>query len=106
MLVVEDHDETRELLRELLVASGYDVVGGATAEDGLHELRSGRYDVVVSDHWLDRGRTGGWMLGAAAAEGLLSRTPAIMCTAERRVSDLPDGVPIMSKPVARAVAGS
>lgn len=99
VLVVEDHPETLDLMCEMLAANGYDPTGVATAEDGLHELRSGGYAVVISDHRLDRGETGTWMLCAAANEGLLERTAAIMCSAERRLDGVPNGVPVLAKPI-------
>lgn len=99
LLVVEDHEETRELMTELLGAYGYDVLAVESAERGLDELRSHAYDVVVSDHWLEGGATGTWLLCTAAAEGLLDRTRAIMCSAERTLDGVPDGVPLMRKPI-------
>lgn len=99
VLVVEDHPETLDLMCEMLGAHGYDPTGVATAEDGLRELRSRRYAVVISDHWLDRGETGTWMLCTAAHEGLLAHTAAIMCSAERRIDGVPDGVPVLTKPI-------
>jgi DNA-binding NtrC family response regulator len=99
LLIVEDHAETRELMTELLAAYGYEVTAVESAELGLDELRSNAYDVVVSDHWLEGGETGTWLLCTAAAEGLLDRTRAIMCSAERRLDGVPDGVPLMRKPI-------
>ena len=37
VLVVEDHDETRLMLREALTDEGFEVI---TAQDGLHALRT------------------------------------------------------------------
>lgn len=98
LLVVEDHAETRELMTELLGVHGYDVVAVDSAERGIERLRSERFDVVVSDHWLDGGETGTWLLCTAAAEGLLESTCAIMCSAERKL-EAPEGVPLLRKPV-------
>src|SRR5687767_7231871 len=98
LLVVEDHAETRELMTELLGAYGYEVTAVDNAEDGIEELRSGCYDVVVSDHWLEGGETGTWLLCTAAKEGLLDQTRAIMCSAERKLDGVPEGVPLMRKP--------
>lgn len=99
LLVVEDHEETRELMTDLLGSWGYDVTAVESAERGLEELRSNAYDVVVSDHWLDGGETGTWLLCTASAEGLLDHTRAIMCSAERRLDGVPEGVPLMRKPI-------
>jgi DNA-binding NtrC family response regulator len=99
LLVVEDHEETRDLMTQLLGSWGYDVTAVESAERGLEELRSSVYDVVVSDHWLDGAETGTWLLCTASAEGLLDQTRAIMCSAERRLDGVPEGVPFMRKPI-------
>lgn len=99
LLVVEDHEETRELMTDLLGTWGYSVTAVESAERGLEELRSNSYDVVVSDHWLEGGETGTWLLCTASAEGLLDNTRAIMCSAERRLDGVPEGVPLMRKPI-------
>jgi DNA-binding NtrC family response regulator len=99
LLIVEDHADTRELMTELLAAYGYDVTAVESAERGLDELRSRAYRVVVSDHWLEGGETGTWLLCTAAAEGLLDDTHAIMCSAERSLEGVPNGVPLMRKPL-------
>lgn len=49
VLVVEDDDETRLMLREALSDEGFDVI---TAHDGAHALRTvaaGRPDAIVLD---------------------------------------------------------
>jgi len=97
ILFVEDHEDTRELVGELLTASGHSVTGVGSAERGIEELRAGTFDVLVTDFWLDPGETGAWLLNTAQAEGLLG--PAIMCTAERLLPPLPEGVVVLKKPV-------
>jgi CheY-like chemotaxis protein len=99
LLIVEDHVDTRELMAELLAVYGYEVTAVESAERGLEELRSHAFDVVVSDHWLEGGETGTWLLCTAAAEGLLDHTRAIMCSAERSIEGVPHGVPFMRKPL-------
>lgn len=52
VLVVEDDDETRLMLREALTDEGFEVL---TAQDGSHALRTvaaGRPDVIVIDFGL------------------------------------------------------
>lgn len=51
ILVVEDEDSIRELMRKILVAAGYEVVCAASAEDGeaLYEQHPGTIDLVLSD---------------------------------------------------------
>ncbi len=97
ILFVEDHDDTRELLCELLRASGFDVHGVASAEEALEALRTGAFGLLITDHWLQGGNTGSWLVTQAAAEGILP--PAIVCTAERTLPQLPANVAIVRKPV-------
>lgn len=97
ILFVEDHDDTRDLLCELLRSSGFDVQGVATAEQGLEVLRRGGVDVLITDHWLQGGQTGSWLANTAASEGILPAT--IVCSAERVLPQLPPGTAIVKKPV-------
>ncbi len=48
VLLVEDDDDNRELMTEVLVASGCDVVSAASGQEGLARL-SGGVDVLVTD---------------------------------------------------------
>lgn len=97
ILFVEDHDDTRDLLCELLRASGFDVRGVPSAEEGLDVLLGGGIDVLITDHWLDGGQTGSWLVNEAAAKGILPAT--IVCSAERVLPSLPTGTAIVRKPV-------
>lgn len=97
ILFVEDHDDTRELLCELLRASGFDIEGVASAEQGLARLRTGAFGVLITDHWLQGGQSGSWLVNQAADEGILP--PTIVCTAERALPNLPAGVSVVKKPV-------
>lgn len=97
ILFVEDHDDTRDLLSELLRSSGFEVRAVPTAEAGLAVLHEGAIDVLVTDHWLEGGRTGSWLVNEAAREGILPAT--IVCTAERTLPNLPEGTAIVKKPV-------
>ena len=97
ILFVEDPDDTRDLLCELLRSSGFDVQGVATAEQGLEVLRRGGVDVLITDHWLEGGQTGSWLANTAADEGILPAT--IVCSAERVLPQLPSGTAIVKKPV-------
>lgn len=86
-------------MTEFLARFGYDVTAVESAERAIERLRAEHYDVVVSDHWLEGGETGTWLLCTAEAEGLLERTHAIMCSAEWKLEGVPDGIPLMQKPI-------
>ncbi|RKG87748.1 response regulator, partial [Corallococcus sp. CA053C] len=49
VLVVDDEEDARELLRTLLEDSGASVLTAGSAEDGLQVLRAEQPDVLVSD---------------------------------------------------------
>ena len=80
ILLVEDDDDTRELMITLLGMSGFQTLPCRTAEEGLEQLRESPFDLVLTDYCLPR-RTGGWLLTQASAEGLLDGTPALVLTA-------------------------
>lgn len=97
VLVIEDHADTREVVCQLLADMGYVVAGVESAERGLEELRTGAYDVLVLDYWLDGGHTGAWLIKESRSEGCA--VPVVMCTAERLLPDVPDDVSILTKPI-------
>lgn len=82
ILVVEDHQDTRELLEEMLRATGNHAVDlAASALDGLERLRRGQgYDLVVTDFCLP-GASGLDLLDQASAEGLLAHAAVVVCSA-------------------------
>jgi two-component system chemotaxis sensor kinase CheA len=49
LLVVDDSFTTRELIRSILAAAGYDVQAAVDGTDALDKLRAHPYDLVVSD---------------------------------------------------------
>ena len=58
ILLVDDHDDTREGLRRMLERSGHHVQGAANCADALvlaAEMSVGRLDVIVSDVGLPDG---------------------------------------------------
>ena len=48
ILLVEDNEDIREGLTDLLESEGYSVVGSGTAEDGLARLRSESFHMVIT----------------------------------------------------------
>jgi two-component system cell cycle response regulator DivK len=49
ILVVEDHEDNRQILRDLLGNAGYDMVEAETGEDGLAAAASKRPDLILMD---------------------------------------------------------
>jgi DNA-binding response OmpR family regulator len=54
VLVAEDHDDTRQLLRLLLERRGFDVIEAADGEEALRLVESARPDLVLLDGGLPR----------------------------------------------------
>ena len=97
ILLVEDNEDIREGLTDLLESEGYSVVGSGTAEEGLARLRSESFHMVITDYMLP-GQNGGWMLEQAAREERLRDMGAVMITAHPRVRP-PNGVRLVHKPL-------
>ena len=49
ILIVDDHEDTRQLLQLVLQQTGYDVVSAVDGRDAVDKVRSERPDVVVMD---------------------------------------------------------
>lgn len=49
VLLVEDHEDTLDLMRELLVSEGYTVTVATNAAEARSALEHGRFDLVISD---------------------------------------------------------
>lgn len=67
LLVVDDSFTTRELIRSMLVAAGYEVEAAVDGVDGLEKLRGAAFDLVVSD--IEMPRMDGFQLAASVKNG-------------------------------------
>jgi CheY-like chemotaxis protein len=77
VLLVEDDDDNRELMAEVLEACGFDVVSSATGQDGLKILSERSVDVVVTDV----GMPGmGGLEMARAAKAIAPQVPVVVVT--------------------------
>jgi CheY-like chemotaxis protein/two-component sensor histidine kinase len=106
VLVVDDHQDTRELMSAVLQQHGARVVGAASAEEALARLRTETVDVLLSDVEMP-GEDGYALIQKVRAqppeEG--GRVPAVALTAyarrEDRVRTLREGYQVhLAKPVA------
>jgi DNA-binding response OmpR family regulator len=100
LLIVEDDPDGREMLAELFRMHDWSVECASTTEAALRELRTGGFDVVISDEDL-QGNSGSCMLRSAAEEGLLHHVGVLMYTAasEPERLDLPEGARVLTKPL-------
>jgi CheY-like chemotaxis protein len=77
VLLVEDDDDNRELMAEVLTASGYQVSAAATGQEGLRTLSERSVDVVVTDV----GMPGmGGLEVARAAKAIAPGVPVVVVT--------------------------
>jgi two-component system, cell cycle response regulator DivK len=49
ILVIEDHEENRRLLRDLLTSFGYELIEAVTGEDGVIAAENERPDLILMD---------------------------------------------------------
>lgn len=77
VLLVEDDDDNRELMAEVLTASGFEVLSAASGQDGLKTLSEHSVDVVVTDV----GMPGmGGLEMAKAAKKIAPSVPVVVVT--------------------------
>lgn len=80
ILLVEDDEETRESLRELLEEHGYLVLHGKNGQEAQERLReSPRPDCILLDLWMP-GKDG-WTFASELKEGGLGDVPVVVITA-------------------------
>jgi len=93
VLVVEDSITSRALLKGILEGAGYSVNTAVDGIDGLTQLRSGRFDAVVSD--VEMPRMNGFDLAAKIrADKKLSDLPIVLVTALQSREDRERGMDV------------
>lgn len=77
VLLVEDDDDNRELMAEVLESSGCQVLSASTGQEGLRTLSEHSVDVIVTDV----GMPGmGGLEVARAAKAIAPRIPVVVVT--------------------------
>jgi two-component system cell cycle response regulator DivK len=79
ILVVEDHEENRRLLRDLLTSFGYELIEAVTGEEGLVSAETHRPDLILMDIQLP-GLDGYETTRRIKANPALRRIPVIAVT--------------------------
>jgi CheY-like chemotaxis protein len=96
VVIVEDEEDTRELLRELLEDRGYTVVTAEDGVEGLAAMSAREVCIVILD--LIMPRMGGLaVLAAMARDPKLSALP--VCISTSATDQVPSGLPYLPKPV-------
>jgi len=97
ILIVEDQEDVRRMLALTLRLEGHAVTEAANAREGLERLKTGEYQLVLSDYSMP-GATGSWMLNEATTLGLLDHTTAVIITAHPHIEPVP-GIVVLRKPL-------
>jgi len=93
ILVVEDSITSRTLLKNILESAGYDVMTAVDGVDAFAQLKTGRFDVVVSD--VDMPRLNGFELTAQIrADKELAELPVVLVTALGSREDRERGIDV------------
>ena len=69
ILIVEDHEDTRDVLERFLSRKGFDVTIADSVENGLTLLRTKQFGAIVSDIMLPDG-TGYGLMSEARRQGV------------------------------------
>lgn len=100
VMVVDDDDEIREALVDVLSDRGYRIVAAADGQQALDRLRTGPHpNAIFFDLWMPV--MDGWqLLEALLQDPALSRIPRVVLTAARgqRARDL-NVAEVLTKPV-------
>jgi len=91
ILVVEDEDDIRELLRYNLVKEGYRVAGAASGEEALKAVRVAMPDLVLLDLMLP-GLDGLEVCRSLKQDPLTRNLPIVMLTAKGEEADIVAGL--------------
>ena len=79
ILVVEDHEDNRRIMRDLLTSSGYDVIEAVTGVEGVSAAETHRPDLIVMDIQLP-GIDGYEATRQIKANPILQKVPIIVVT--------------------------
>jgi CheY-like chemotaxis protein len=86
ILIVEDNEKNRKLVRDVLTFKGYRLAEAETGEDGVRLARELRPDLILMDIQLP-GINGMVALGQIRQDPTIARTPVIAVTASAMTHD-------------------
>lgn len=79
VLVVEDHDQARKLVEDLLISEGFDVISAVNGAEALRMLKTMTPDLIVLDlllPWVN----GVEVLSTLRQSAVLTRVPVLVTT--------------------------
>jgi two-component system, cell cycle response regulator DivK len=79
VLVVDDHEDNRRILRDLLASAGYEVIEATTGDDGVAMAKARTPDLILMDIQLP-GIDGYEATRRIKADDALGRIPVIVVT--------------------------
>ena len=86
ILIVEDNEKNRKLVRDVLTFKGYRLAEAETGEDGVRLARELHPDLILMDIQLP-GINGMVALGQIRQDPAIARTPVIAVTASAMTQD-------------------
>ena len=89
ILIVEDHDDTREMYEAFLGDAGFQCIAASNVEDALRHAKATQFDVAVLDLGLPRVEHG---LALARHLQELPKSPPLIALTGHREDQLPKGV--------------
>ncbi len=98
ILVVDDDEDTRQLIAFALGENRYAVTEVVDGGSALAALRAGSFDLVITDYDMP-GMTGAEMLRRATAEAVIGNAAALVVTAHDDPKGLAADTPLMHKPL-------
>ena len=79
ILVIEDHEDNRRIMRDLLMSAGYEVIEAVTGEEGVTAAETHRPDLILMDVQLP-GLDGYEATRRIKANPSLQKVPVIIVT--------------------------
>lgn len=98
ILIVEDDDECRDIMSDILRDEGYLVRGVPDGSSALAELGGGGYDLILLDLWMPQ-MDGGAFRDAQLRDPRMASVPVIVLSAGPREELAALGLPSIRKPV-------
>ncbi len=90
VLLIEDTDEIRENITEILEMHGFEMLCACNGEEGMHLLQAHRPDIIVSDIKMPR-INGFQLLQMVRAENKTANIPFIFISASAQKEDIEKG---------------